>query len=287
MFQTDLHRILCEVTILHGYYLDNGLIAYDDDGMTATEKAKAMKRYNVLDVFNIVPTAATTKQLRNHRILPILSNDGLHLMITTKKTDSLPLTGLADSEIFVFLLKAKIPAEFKYSTDLLDDRSRILFFSNYQPTELTTVLTPVPLATDSKHADNSFLLNAADSAKVLDLYVPVEERGGLTGIICIKTKGVGATRDLLTAGAVKATAPKFKIHFDAKKTFWKYKKESVSFEVETKVALPLTKYGFVDINPVNSFTTATNATQRAYQYPNPSLGTIEITPSKTYSVIFI
>ena len=285
MFQTDLHRSLCEVTILHGYYLDNGLTAYD--AMTATEKVKAMKRYNVLDIFNIVPTTETAKKLRNHRMLSVNSSEGIRLMITTKKTDSLPLTGLADNEVFVFLLKAKNPSDFTYSTELLDDRSRVMFFSNYQPTELTTVLTPVPLATDTKHADNSFLLSTLDSTKVLDLYVPEGERGGLTGIICIKTKGIGATRDLLTAGAVKATAPKFKIHFDAKKTFWKYKKESVSFVVETIVALPLTKYGFVDINPVNAFTTATNATQRAYQYPNPSLGTIEITPSKTYSVIFI
>lgn len=285
MFQTDQHRSLCEVTVLHGYHLDNGLTAYD--AMTADAKTKALKKYNVLDVFNIVPTIASAKQLRNHRILPILSSDGLHLMITTKKTDSIPLTGLADSEIFVFLMKAKIPAEFISSTQLTDDRSRILFFSNYQPSEVVTVLTPIPLLSDSKHADDSFLLSAADTTKVLDLYVPVAERKGVTGIICIKTTGVGASRDLLTAGSVKANSPKFKIHFDAKKTFWKYKKESVSFVVETKVALPLTKNGFINIDPANDFTIATNPTQQAYQYPNPSLGTIEITLAKTYSVIFI
>ncbi|MES2555171.1 MAG: hypothetical protein V4604_03420 [Bacteroidota bacterium] len=285
MFQTDQHRSLCEVVILHGYHLDNGVTAYDT--MTADAKAKAFKRYSALDVFDIVPTADTVKNLRNHRMLAATASDGIHLMITTKKTDSIPLTGLADNMIFVFLLKAKNQSDFMYSTELPDDRSRILFFSNYQPTELATVLTPVPLEADVKHADSSFLLNAADTATVLDLYVPQSERTGLTGIVCIKTTGVGATRDLLTAGAVKAIAPKFKIHFDAKKTFWKYKKESVAFVVETKVALPLTKYGFIDINPINDFTTATNATQRAYQYPNPSLGTIEITPTKTYSVIFI
>ena len=255
--------------------------------MTADAKSKALKNYNVLNLFDIVPTAATKQKLRNHRILPVVAKDGLHLMITTKKTDSIPLTGLADSEIFVFLLKAKSPSEFTYSTQLNEDRSRILFFSNYQPTEIGTVLTPIPLTTDTKHADNSFLLNAADSAKVLDLYVPVGERGGVTGIICIKTKGVGATHDLLTAGAVKADPPKFKIHFDAKKTFWKYKKESVSFEVETSVALPLTKNGFINIDPATDFTTTPTPTEQAYQYPNPSLGTIEITPAKTYSVIFI
>jgi len=285
MFQTDLHRSLCEVTILHGYHLDNGLTAYD--AMTATEKVKAMNRYNALDIFDVVPTVATTKQLRNHRILPRVSNDGLHLLITTKKTDSIPLTRLADSEIFVFLLKAKSSAEFTYSTELSEDRSRILFFSNFQPSEIATVLTPIPLAADSKHADDSFLLNASDSAKVLDLYVPKAERGGLTGIVCLKTKGVEATHDLLTAGAVKAIAPQFKIHFDAKKTFWKYKKESVSFVAETKVALPLTKNGFINIDPANAFTITPTPTEQAYQYPNPSLGTIEITPTKTYSVIFI
>ncbi|ASS48507.1 MAG: hypothetical protein A3D31_07885 [Candidatus Fluviicola riflensis] len=285
MFQTDLHRSLCEVIILHGYHLDNGLTGYD--AMTTAAKSKALKGYHVSNTFDIVPTIATAKQLRNHRILPVVSNDGLHLMITTKKTDSIPLTGLADSEIFVFLLKAKIPSEFTYSTQLTENRSRVLFFSNYQPAEVVTVLTPIPLQADAKHADDSFLLSEADTITVLDLYVPVAERKGVTGIICIKTKGVGASRDLLTAGSVKATSPKFKIHFDAKKTFWKYKKESVSFIVETKVALPLTKNGFINIDPANDFTVATNPTQQAYQYPNPSLGTIEITPTKTYSVIFI
>lgn len=285
MFQTDLHRSLCEVIILHGYHLDNGLTAYD--AMTDDAKAKALKKYDLRNLFDIVPTAATAQKLRNHRILSVVVNDGLRLMITTKKTDSIPLTGLADGEIFVFLMKAKSPAEFNYSTQLPDNRSRILFFSNYQPSEITTALTPVPLMTDTKHADDSFLLNAADSTKALDLYVPAGERGGITGIICIKTKGVGATHDLLTTGSVKANAPKFKIHFDAKKTFWKYKKESVSFVAETAVALPLTKNGFININPATDFTTTPTTTEQAYQYPNPSLGTIEITPSKTYSVIFI
>ena len=285
MFQTDLHRTLCEVIILHGYHLDNGLTDYDS--MDADAKSKAFRNYNVSSLFEVVPTVATAKQLRNHRILPIVSNDGLHLMITTKKTDSLPLTGLADDEIFVFLLKAKSPAEFNYSTEIDYSLSKVLFFSNYQPAEVATALTPVPLEADSQHVDGSFLLSEADTTTVFDLYVPAAERKGVTGIICIKTKGVGASRDLLTAGSVKANAPKFKILFDAKNTFWKYKKESVSFVAETAVALPLTKNGFVNIDPATDFTTTPTVEQQAYQYPNPSLGTIEIVAAKTYSVIFI
>lgn len=281
----DLHRNLCEVFIRHGYYLDNGLT--DFDSMTASAKVSALKRFDVRELFDIVPTKQTAQLIRNHRMVQVNTNEGLRLLITTKSTDSIPLTGLDDETIFTFLLKAKSLSDFTYSTDLIDDRSRMLFFANYELTEITTPLIEIPLLANAKHADDSFLLNATDSQIMLDLYVPAAERNGLTGVLCIKTKGSTASRNLLSAGSVKTTSPKFKIHFDAKKTFWKYKKESASFIVETKVARPLTKYGFIEIDPINDFTVATTPAQRLYHYTNPSLGTIEIAPTKTYSVIFI
>lgn len=286
MSQTNKYKDAFQLTIFHGYHLDNGTTSYDS--MTATEKKAALRRFDVRTVFDIVPTVATAKVIRNHRVLSIKTEGGLLQKMQTESASDKPLTGLSDSTYFVYLLIAKNPAEFAYSTNLTEDRSRILLFTNFQPTECAATVAKLPLLADVTHIDNTFLLSATDTTALLDAYVPDDRPAGMVGVILIKTKGVSAAYDLLDgSGNIKTTCPQFKIHFNAKKTFWKYKRPAISFVVETKIAYPLTKYGFVDINPQTDFTVATTPTQRQYPYPNPSLGNLEIAPTKTYSVIFI
>lgn len=286
MSQTNKYKDAFQLTIFHGYHLDNGTKSYDS--MTAAEKKVALSRFDVRTTFDIVPTVATTKVIRNHRVLPIKTQGGLVQKMQTESTTDKPLTGLSDDTYFVYLLIAKNTSEFVYSTDLTEDRSRLLLFTNFQPTECVATVQKLPFLTDVTHIDDTFLLSATDTAALLDAYVPDDKPAGLIGVILIKTKGISATYDLLDgSGNIKATCPQFKIHFNAKKTFWKFKRPAISFVVETKIAYPLTKYGFVDINPQNDFTVPTTPAQRQYPYPNPSLGNLEIAPPKTYSVIFI
>ena len=286
MSQTNKYKDLFQLTIYHGYHLDSGTRQFDS--YTAAEKTAALLRFDVRTAFDILPTEATKKEIRNHRVLPISTSGGMLQKMQTESTTDKPLTGLGDATYFVYMLIAKNPSEFVYSTQLTEDRSRILLFTNFQPAECAATVQKLPLLTDATHISDTFLLSSTDTTAILDAYVPDDRPAGLIGVILIKTKGATAAYDLLDgSGNIKATCPQFKIHFNAKQTFWKYKRPAISFVVETKIAYPLTKYGFVDINPQTDFTVATTPAQRQYPYPNPSLGNLEKTLTKTYSVIFI
>ncbi|MBW1297696.1 hypothetical protein [Aquimarina litoralis] len=87
--------------------------------------------------------------------------------------------------------------------------------------------------------------------------------------------------------------PAFKIHFDNKKTIWKYIKKSVENELETSSVKPLTKNGFIEIDPNTDFSGALPADIDKYMFPNPTANTIkQVTDENTnitttYSEIFI
>ena len=82
----------------------------------------------------------------------------------------------------------------------------------------------------------------------------------------------------------KRISPNFKIHFDNRKTLWKYINRKAGTIIETKTVKPLTRSGFVEIDPLKDFDPAEPAES---QYPNPSVKSILKIDSDYYSEIFI
>jgi hypothetical protein len=285
MYNVFDYKTLCDVVIRHSYFLNDG--ETDFDTMPLKTQQDMLSKYQFTDVLQFVTSARTAETMRNHQMVMKTSNEGIRLMIRTKGEDLKPLTGLANDTVFVFGLKLGDPL-FSYFTQAVSMPGEVLFFPNAQADELPlSIVSLVPLITDAQRVNSNYLLVPEDTATMLDAWFPGESRVGLIGLIYIKVAAGATAYNLLSSGDTKANFPQFKIHFNTQSTFWKYKRESVGFEAETSAPLPLTKHGFIHINPNTAFTTTPPSEALNYSYPNPLLETFEATPTKLYSVIFI
>lgn len=284
-FSTFEYKELCKVVIRHGYLLDNG--ADDFDSLTANEQKTALNNFQFTEMVNIVPLPYTQQLLKDLQSRVIFDNQGFRLVAKTAEAGSKPLIDFADNETFLFAIKLKHPY-FPAITNITDSRKQLMLFANVKPDELDEWSDFVPLEADSQYADDTFLLLEPDSDILKAAWADTSLATGLLGFIYLRTKGNSASLDLLEAnGDIKATPPVFKIHFETRRTYWKYIKRGADFMVKTNKTFPLTKKGFIEIDTTNDFDTPLDPPESGYFYPNPSLENFEFTPTKTYSVIFI
>jgi hypothetical protein len=111
------------------------------------------------------------------------------------------------------------------------------------------------------------------------------ESRGFFGTIAINTTAHNLDSSIVN-NQHKITAParEFRIHFDNRKTFWKYINQKTATEIETTSAKPLTYSGFVEIDPLTDFSPSE---PEENQYPNPSIQSIVKIDDNYYSQIFI
>jgi hypothetical protein len=91
---------------------------------------------------------------------------------------------------------------------------------------------------------------------------------------------------LNAAGTVKQTPTTFYLTFDNRKTIWKYLLPSADFAAETLQPKPMTKSGFVTINPELDFE-ADTAFPTVVQFPNPSIQSLKRDEDKIISEIYL
>jgi hypothetical protein len=280
------YRTLCDITIRHAYFLDNGTTGFDD--MAAPQQKEFLARFDFREVVALVPTAKTQGAMSGRKIQAIVGNEGIRLIVRTLDSDLKPVTGIEQDLVLVFALKIR-HTRFAYFTDLvLDDPNSIRLFANTLIPGLTTQEKLIPRLSEMQRADESFRLSAADSETILNSHFAGEDRHGLIGLVYLRVIGDTPNHGLLNLnGETKVSPANFKLHFSTTSTHWKYIKESDDFVAETELALPLTKHGFIEINPASDFTADPPDAALDYSYPNPSLESFEITPERTYSVIFI
>ncbi|MCG8306773.1 MAG: hypothetical protein MI975_05225 [Cytophagales bacterium] len=129
-----------------------------------------------------------------------------------------------------------------------------------------------------------------------------EEQGkGLLGIVQLQMSG-DQNLDLIETdntdpNDIKSNLldpfPAFKLHFRNRKTIWKYIKKSEQKELETSSELPLTRDGFIEIDPGSDITGPLPTDIGKYVFPNPTAESIKrITDESTntttiYSEIYI
>lgn len=286
-FNTFQYKTLCEVVVRHAYFLNKGVL--DFDAMTPPLDKEALSKFQFNEAIEIIPSAHTANLLKNLQIRCVFSDQGFRLVAKTEESVLLPLIPLEDSDTFVFAVKMKHP-QFPNITKITSSSDRLLLFTNAQPVEFSTVPVFMPQLAASQRIDDTFLLSVDDSSKLRDKWLAPQDTTKLLGMIYLKVKGNVAANDLLTvAREVKVPAPIFKIHFDTQNTYWKYIKLSANFEAETTASLPLTKHGYIAIDPATDLDPVLPPASPAldYFYPNPMLETFEVVAAKTYSVIFI
>lgn len=143
-------------------------------------------------------------------------------------------------------------------------------------------------------------LDSEEGQSIVDQSIEKERNKGLIGIVRLSMKG--DETDLVeiddddpedVSSYLLEDPLSFKLHFNNRKTIWKYIKRSDNQELLTSSVQPLTKNGFIKIDPDTDIDGPLPDDIEKYTFPNPTADRItsstdedtEITT--TYSEIFI
>lgn len=278
------YKTLFNITVLHGYFLNNGIEEFN--GMSLDKKKKILRQYKLDDSIEIIPTNETHLLLKKYHLVYRINKSEIKIEAKITPNDSsLPFVNIPLSLTLNFILKVK-DSFFENYTDLNFIPNRILYLSNTKPIDEPVSFKYIPLITSSNFIDDSYIISEVSTSKILAPLNPFEKRG-VIGIISLKMQGDKPNLKILNnQKKLISPAPNFKIHFNNRKTFWKYTKANSDFEVETTQRKPLTQNGFIEIDPLTDFTT-NPAEAPNYKYPNPSAKSIQKIGPKIYSQIFI
>lgn len=273
------YGLLFEVTLLHNYFLNSGEDTYT--GMSTDDKKKMLQKFDSNSFTTITPTLETITQLRNYKMVFKSTKTGFRVYIKVKEIDefdpyiSVPVDLKLDFKITVN------DYQFENYTNLEFVLNQIFLFSNVKPSTEPGTFKYIPKFSDSVLISNDYLISEETTAIFLS-ELNTQERQDVFGIISLTMKGDTNPKDILNLG--KLLSPNFKLHFDNRKTLWKYIDRKAGTHIETITAKPLTYSGFVELDPLTDF----NPIQLANStYPNPSVKSITKISSDYYSEIFI
>lgn len=299
------YRQLFEINIFHNFFLNNGESVYIN--MPNAEKEKMIRKYDFEKFMTISPSIATAKVLKNYKMQLKRTKTGFKIFIKIKELDEgdpffnrdpfieIPL----DLEL-IFTLKIN-DSQFENYTDLPFSQHRLFYFSNAIPLRIESneplpnpnpakeVFDPltfnyIPLLTSNTLITDAFLASEEESNNLFPDFESVESRG-LFGVISVAMRGHDAQSTILNLQhKIINPSKEFLLHFDNRKTFWKYINRRTATEIETITAKPLTYSGFVEIDPLTDFTPTE---PEESHYPNPSVKSIVKINSNYYSEIFI
>ena len=276
------YKLFFEANILHGYFLNNGETAFD--AMADENKIKMISKYKHDSFIEVNPTMETVTLLKNLKLLYKKNKTGFSIYSKVDELDPVtPFINIPTSLKLDFTMRTK-DYQFENYTDLEFSNTRLFYFSNVKPTTEPITFKYIPKLEDSIFISNGFMVSEETSSDVLSTLNFTESKG-LFGIISIVMTGDSPTNSVLTPlGKLKTPGLNFKIHFDNRKTLWKYINRKAGTEIKTNAAKPLTRSGFVEIDPLTDFTPSQPAES---QYPNPSVKSITKINSDYYSEIFI
>lgn len=277
---TITYGLLFEVTLLHNYFLNNGEKTFA--GMSAADKDKMLQQFNNDAFTAITPTFETNKVLKNYKMIFKKTKTGFRVYIKVKETDETdPFIKIPADLKLNFLININ-DYQFENYTNLDFAFSRLFLFSNVKPSTEPVTFEYLPKINDNKLISNAYLVSEVTSANLISTLRPSEKQG-VFGLVSLQLQGDKASGNIVT-NLGKMISPNFKIHFDNRKTLWKYINRKAATEIETNAAKPLAHYGFVEIDPLTDFTPPEPVNSH---YPNPSVKSITKINGDYYSEIFI
>lgn len=274
------YGLLFEVTLLHNYFLNNGEETYA--AMSAADKEKMGRKFDFGSFATIFPTVETNVRLRNYKMMFKFIKTGFRVYIKVKPEDDTdPFISVPSNLKLDFIISIK-DYQFEHYTNLEFVRRQLFLFSNIKPATEPVTFEYIPKNNDNILISNDYLVSEETTALLLsELHTP--EKQGVFGMISLKMKGDNNPKNILTNSG-KMVSPNFKIHFDNRKTLWKYIDRKAGTEITTNAVKPLAYSGFVEIDPLSDFTPPEPENS---QYPNPSVKSIIKINSDYYSEIFI
>lgn len=274
------YGLLFEVTLLHNYLLNKGEEPFA--GMSAADKEKMLRQFNTDAFTSITPTLETNTVLKNYKMVFKKTNTGFRVYIKVKETDEFdPFIKVPIDLNLKFLIKIN-DYQFENYTNLGFAFNQVFLFSNVRPLTEPVSFEYLPKINDNKLISNAYLVSEKTTANLISTLQPSEQQS-VFGLISLTVQGDNSSGNIVN-NLGKIISPNFKIHFDNRKTLWKYINRKAGTEIKTNAAKPLTRSGFVEIDPLTDFTPSQPAES---QYPNPSVKSITKINSDYYSEIFI
>ncbi|WP_433810863.1 hypothetical protein [Flavobacterium johnsoniae] len=272
------YGLLFEVTFLHNYFLNNGEETFAS--MTNADKQKMLQQFTTDAFLVLTPTLETNTVLKNYKMTFKKTKTGFRIY-TKVKDEFEPFIKIPANLNLTFLIKIN-DYQFENYTNLDFALTQAYHFSNVKPLTEPVSFEYLPKISDNKLISNAYLVSEETTAHLVSALEPSEQQN-VFGIISLTAKGDNSSGNIVN-NLGKMLSPNFKIHFDNRKTLWKYINRKAGTEIKTNAAKPLTRSGFVEIDPLTDFTPAQPAES---QYPNPSVKSITKINSDYYSEIFI
>jgi hypothetical protein len=272
------YGLLFEVTFLHNYFLNNGEETFAS--MTNADKQKMLQQFNTDAFLVLTPTLETNTVLKNYKMTFKKTKTGFRIY-TKVKDEFEPFIKIPANLNLTFLIKIN-DYHFENYTNLDFALTQAYHFSNVKPLTEPVSFEYLPKISDNKLISNAYLVSEETTAHLVSALEPLEQQN-VFGVISLTAKGDNSSGNIVN-NLGKMLSPNFKIHFDNRKTLWKYINRKAGTEIKTNAAKPLTRSGFVEIDPLTDFTPAQPAES---QYTNPSVKSITKINSDYYSEIFI
>jgi len=280
MSYSSTYGLLFEVTLRHNYFLNKGEKTFAS--MSDDDKEKMLQQFNTDAFSTITPTLETNTVLKNHKMVFKKTKTGFSIYIKVKETNELePFIQVPIDLNLNFLIKIN-DYQFENYTNLDFAFTKVFLFSNVRPLTEPVSFKYLPKIADNKLISNAYLVSEKTSADLISTLQP-SEQPSVFGIVSLTAKGDNSSGNIVD-DLGKLISPNFEIHFDNRKTLWRYINRKEKTTIETKTVKPLTRSGFVEIDPVNDFMPSQPVES---QYPNPSVKSITKINSDYYSEIFI
>lgn len=300
MSYSQQYRTLANVQVLHEYYLNSGSDSFR--GMDANQQRLMFKNYAFNGFLQVIPTAQTRLIMENQKLLLRTNPAGLQVVAQVEPALSneaaTPFISLDNDLELHFLVKIGDPA-FEIYTDLTLIKKEIFYFSNIRPAGVPPEFPVLPVLPqqedDPEYISNAYRLGDTLSKSILDnMQVSQEERIGLLGVLVLRMHGENSIID--NDGKVPADPITFVMEFANRSTIWKYYFQNSDYYAETTHPKPLTKNGYIVINPSQLTLRNKNPDMdpgdyvfdlNPYYYPAPEVRKTEIKAGNFYSVIYI
>ena len=268
------YKQLFEVQILHNYFLNDGTLAFSL--MNPADQKKRLKIYDILEFVNIIPTEDTIEKMRGHNLVFKTQKSGFSTYTKLKSgTQNTPFIVLPNNLTLKFIIKLK-DAFFGNYTNLTTVGTDVFYFGNAKPSTEGNSFKYIPKSNDNELITDAYKLSANGSKAMLEA-LKGQNKIGVFANVELKMIADNSGLNVLTvSGNLRNQLPVFKIHFNNRQTFWRYKRVSDATEIFTTVATnPLTKFGFIEVE------------HNGDKFPNPSANQIIIDNNIFFSDIYI
>lgn len=280
------YTTLFSIDILHNFHLNNGAEQFEN--MAPADSENALLNYRWDSFLTIQPTLDTQRQLKRFQLLVKNSHSKLRVLVRVNEQAEQESFIPIDPELTLAFLIAYRDPHFENYTDMPFLVGNKMLISNFQPEEPEGLdFHLLSLENEAEYFSEDWLVSEGDFQVLMDKYAGPGIGSLPAGLLLIRMQGETGARNVININqSLKVTPTVFKIHFNNRRTYWRFLQASSGTEIETNQPKPLTKNGFVELDPEDDFDVDPGSISQ-FRFPNPGIKRIKSDGNNYYSEIII